>query len=90
MVSILLALMLAWFLILASMVFYRLITGRIQTRGLLNESVAPTQLGRVLSRGKRRDYRDNGWYDSDGKLLWRRSGLHDGDRVLISNLIWIS
>ena len=37
MASILLLLLLAWFLVLASMVFYRLLTGDIATRGLLCE-----------------------------------------------------
>ena len=37
MASILLVLFVAWFLVLASMVFYRLLTGDIATRGLLCE-----------------------------------------------------
>ena len=37
MVSILLFFLLAWFLVLASIVFYRLLTGDIVTRGLLCE-----------------------------------------------------
>lgn len=37
MASLLLLLLLGWFLVLASMVFYRLLTGDIATRGLLCE-----------------------------------------------------